>query len=119
MVKYNKRKYTEPMDTEAGVDTSNTYYNHAPYNIHPSDMSKRIRVFKEQLIPDIVKEAKTVDEIEFAHIRVEELRTKFIDRLEQERLYQEFEGVNDVSNGAICELAVKYREAIKNAERNV
>lgn len=86
-------------------------------DIQPMNMQKRVRVFTEQLLPNIVIQATSKDGIEFGYNEVSRLGFKFIRRLERDDMADEIIEVQASMRIAIAELFRKFKELL-NREQN-
>ena len=79
-------------------------------------MVRRVRVFNEQLLPDISAKAMTKESIEAAYNEVLRLGFKFIQRLEREDtdMLNEINEVHKAMHKVVSEISAKFRELEKN-----
>ena len=78
-----------------------------------NSMERRVRVFINQLLPDIVGEPQTKPGIEFAYDEVVRLGFKFVQRLQRENMFDEIVEVQTALHKAVGELSSKYRRLIE------
>ena len=78
-----------------------------------NSMERRVRVFINQLLPDIVGVAQTKPDIEFAYDELGRLGFKFILRLEREDMFDEIIEVQTALHKAVGELSSRYRRLVE------
>lgn len=83
--------------------------------VQPLNMGRRVRVFNNQLLPDICTKATTKESIKAAYNEVLRLGYKFVYRLEREdiEMTNEINSVHIAMHKAVRELFLKLRELEK------
>ena len=112
-----KEKYTQPVKRDLQNDAGGLYFNHKSYDIDPTNMEKRVRVFITQLLPDIVDEAKTIPDMIFAYSQIVKHTYRFVLRLERDNLLEEIVNVQIAAHEAMKELSKRYEAVRKNEIR--
>lgn len=114
-----KGKYTLPLELSPEIGDRGLYFTGEPYDIEAMNMEKRVRVFINQLLPDIAEEATSKNEIEFAYKEVLRLGHKFVERLEREDMHDEIIEVHASMHKVVDKLSEKLLELLNRDQRKI
>lgn len=108
--------YIKELDVEVENGTMEFQVKSKLYNINPLDMQKRVRVYVNQLLPEIVNGAHSIDEIVFSIEVLKRHFTRFTKALYKHNASSYYHDVVYVTVKAYNELYKKYWDVKEDVE---